>query len=287
MQSMTAFARLETQADWGHVVWECRSVNHRYLEHGFRLPEQFRQLEPKLRERIRQRLQRGKLDITMRYTPGPAAAVNLMVNEPLARELVAAQQQMATITGDSVQLRNIDVLRFQGVVSVQETHDDRVDEAVLALFEQTLDELQTQRQREGNAIADMLQQRLQAIDSELDKVRPLVAAITDKQSQRIKQRFTELELAVDPSRLEQELVFLAQKADVAEELDRLDTHVREIRRIIANEAVCGRRLDFLMQELNREANTLASKSIQADTTQSSVELKVIIEQMREQIQNRE
>ncbi len=283
-RSMTAFARQEVQQSWGSLTWEVRSVNHRYLEPHLRLPESLRELEGPLREQLRKNLSRGKVECTLRFVP-EAQSQTLTVNQDFAGELVTAAQQVADIIPNAQSLDPLEVLRWPGVLQDTRLDMDAVKKAGLELFGKALAELIESRGREGAELANLIDQRLDAITNIVTDVRAKLPGILTAQRENLQARLDELQAELDPTRLEQEMVILAQKADVDEEMDRLNTHVQEVKRVLKQKGPIGRRLDFLMQELNREANTLSSKSIVSDTTQSAVELKVLIEQMREQIQN--
>ncbi len=284
-RSMTAFARQQSEHSWGTLIWEVRSVNHRYLEPHLRLPESFRELEGNLREKLRKRLQRGKVECTLRFSPAEQTDAQLSVNLELATQLHDAAQQVSNLLVDPAPLNPLDVLRWPGVLAETRVDMKAVQQAALQLFDQAIGELIDNRQREGAELEQLISQRLNAISDVVVQVRAKLPEILAKQKENILARLEEAKVELDPNRVEQELVMLAQKADVDEELDRLDTHVTEVNRVLKQKGAIGRRLDFLMQELNREANTLSSKSIVSETTQCAVELKVLIEQMREQIQN--
>ena len=284
--SMTAFARLEIKKDWGDAVWEIRSVNQRYLENFFRLPEQFRGLENNLREKLRQNLTRGKIECSLRLDNKKQTSSELHLNKDLAKQVLQSLQWLKQQAGDG-EINLTDVLRYPGVVETPEQDLDTISQDLLVAFDTLLEEFIAMRGREGGKLQDLLQQRLLAVSHEADKVRSKMPEILQWQRDRLQQRFDEIQLQADPQRLEQEMVLLAQRIDVAEELDRLQMHVKETQSILKKGGAVGRKLDFMMQELNRESNTLASKSINADVTASAVELKVLIEQMREQIQNLE
>jgi uncharacterized protein (TIGR00255 family) len=281
---MTAFTRQETQASWGSLVWEIRSVNHRYLEPHLRLPDSLRELEGNLREKLRKSLSRGKVECTLRFVP-ETQQQNLSVDRDYAAQLIAAAEDVRRLMSDSQPLSPLEVLRWPGVLRESELDMAAVKLAALALFDQALTDLAQGRQREGADLALLVEQRLEAIDRVVVEVRNRLPQILQAQRDNLRTRLSELLTEIDETRIEQEIALLAQKADVDEELDRLSTHVQEVRRVLKQKDPIGRRLDFLMQELNREANTLSSKSIVTDTTQCAVELKVLIEQMREQIQN--
>lgn len=283
--SMTAFARQQAELEWGTLIWEIRSVNHRYLEPNFRLHENFRELEGFLREKLRKSLSRGKVECTLRFTPSVQADAQLTVNMPLAAEVKSALDQVNGLLEDPGKINPVDILRWPGVIAEKQTDMKAVMAAAKSLFESTLNELLEGRQREGQELAKLIQQRLDSINAIVSEVRTKMPEILQGQRRSLEDRVAALNVELESGRLEQEIVLLAQKADVDEELDRLDTHVTEVARVLNEKGAIGRRLDFLMQELNREANTLSSKSVVADTTQSAVELKVLIEQMREQIQN--
>ena len=284
VHSMTAFARVENAGPYGTLSWELRSVNHRYLEPHLRLPEAFRDLEGGVREALRQALARGKVECTLRLAE-ESAGKSLTVDRERAAQVVAAAEAVAALIKNPAPLNPLEVLAWPGVLVADAADPQALNAAALALFERALDELKLGRAREGAALAALLEERLAAITQEVDNLRELVPQMLAGQRQKIESRCAELQVELDPQRLEQELVLLAQKSDVAEELDRLSTHVREVRRVLKAGGAAGRRLDFLMQELNREANTLGSKAFDPRSTQAAVNLKVLIEQMREQVQN--
>ena len=284
--SMTAFARLEVKKDWGDAVWEIRSVNQRYLENFFRLPEQFRGLENTLREKLRQGLTRGKIECSLRIETKKQTNAELNLNKELANQVIQSLQWIKTQAGEG-EINLTDVLRYPGVVEAQEQDLDAISQDLLTAFDDLLTDFIAMRGREGEKLNDIIQQRLDAIAVEADKVRSQMPAVLQWQRERLLQRFEDAQVNLDPQRVEQEMILLAQRVDVAEELDRLQMHVKETTNILKKGGAVGRKLDFMMQELNRESNTLASKSINADITASAVELKVLIEQMREQIQNLE
>ncbi|WP_182033364.1 YicC/YloC family endoribonuclease [Vibrio diabolicus] len=283
--SMTAYARKEVKGDWGSAVWEIRSVNQRYLETYFRMPEQFRGLEPVLRERFRKRLARGKVECNLRFEANPAAKGELSINEALASQVIKAAEQVMHMTGELSRINPFQVMQWPGVMETPEQDMDAVNKVLLEAFDGAMDEFIEARAREGENMKTLIEQRLNAISAEVVKVRARMPEILEWQRERLFSKFEDAKVELDPSRIEQELILLAQKSDVAEELDRLDSHVKETTNILKKGGAVGRRLDFMMQEFNRESNTLASKSISTDITASGVELKVLIEQMREQIQN--
>ncbi|TGD72842.1 YicC family protein [Mangrovimicrobium sediminis] len=281
---MTAFARESVSSGLGLLTVELRTVNHRYLDCSFKLPDELRALEPQLRDRLGQRLNRGKVDCMMRIQPLAGRGRELALNNDALDELLAAVDEVA----GRIHTRKptaLEVLQFPGVCGAPEQSEESLQAAASELFATALESLVQHRQREGEKLAALVLERLELLAGQVASTREQVPELRRLQRERVMGRIAELGVDVDQGRLEQELVYLAQKADVDEELDRLDAHVGEVRRALEKGGPCGRRLDFLMQELNREANTLSSKSTSSDTTQSAVELKVLIEQMREQIQN--
>lgn len=283
IHSMTAFARHELKADWGSALWEIRSVNQRYLESYFRLPEQFRGLESLLREKLRNNLHRGKLEISLKYNANQAAG-ELKLNDTFAAQLLQSASALQE-KAPRAQLNIADILRWPGVIETQAEDVDTLQAELLAGFDLALQDFLSGRGREGNAIEQMIQERLTAIGEQVAFVKSHLPQAMQWQRERLLNRLQEIKAELDQSRLEQEMAFLASKSDVAEELDRLEAHIKETRHTLKKGGACGRRLDFMMQEFNREANTLSSKAISTEITNAAVELKVLIEQMREQIQN--
>lgn len=285
IRSMTAFARKEHKAPWGTLSWELRSVNHRYLEISPRLPDTLRDLENPVREKLRQSLDRGKVECTLKIKAENIAPTRIDLNEDFIKQLLDAAHRLSALTGESANLSAATLLNWPGVVQTAETDQSEIQQAALALMDATLADFVANRQREGSVLQQIIMDRLSKVEDQVALVRGQLPAILQAQKDKLIARLAEISANPDKDRLEQELVYLAQKADVDEELDRLATHVKEVRRSLQQGGACGRRLDFLMQELNREANTLGSKSVHTLTTQAAVELKVLIEQMREQIQN--
>ena len=281
--SMTAFARRETHQAWGSLSWEIRSVNQRYLEPSFRLPETLRDLEPVLRNELRQALSRGKLDITLKFYPAEDNA-QLEVNTVLLDQLITAADQIYNRT-PAASLDPLRLLQWPGVMQSKKADEEAVKTTALELFQQTLTDLKAHREREGAELAKLIEERLAQISQHLVSAQNYLPEALKAWRTNLLERAQKLQVELDPTRLEQEVVMLAQKQDVMEELDRLTTHTKEVRRALTSQQPIGRRLDFLMQEMNREANTLGSKAISMEMTQVSVDLKVLIEQMREQIQN--
>jgi len=283
--SMTAFARREAATPWGALTWELRSVNHRYLEIALRLPEELRVLEPRVRELINARLARGKVDGTLRFQAGDAAAGALEMNEDQVQRLLVSAGHLRGLYADLSPLRAIDILRWPSVLKVPPLDVDSLGAAALEALTAALDELAATRTREGARLQEFMLQRLQAMEQQVVKAKDLIPEAVRIFRERLETRLKEIKQQLDPARLEQEIVLFAQKSDVTEEIDRLTAHFAEIRRVFGQAGPAGRRLDFLMQELNREANTLSSKSTDTRLTNVAVELKVLIEQMREQVQN--
>lgn len=285
LKSMTAFARQQFAAEWGNVTWEIKSVNQRFLEPNFRMPESFRHLEFELRNVLRKRLNRGKLDCSLRIEMNPKHAGRMKLDQEMAQQLLTAHEELQVLAQDNQSADLVQLMRWPGLLQQEEADTDAMEKDVKQAFSQAVDQLIEVRQREGEALSDIIEQRLTGISEEVAKVEAQMPEVMKWQRERLINRFEEAKVELDPERLEQEMVFLAQKLDVAEELDRLNTHVTECLRLLKDKGPVGRRLDFLMQEFNREANTLGSKSINANITNSSVEIKVLIEQMREQVQN--
>jgi uncharacterized protein (TIGR00255 family) len=281
---MTAFARHEIKGEWGNAVWEIRSVNQRFLETYFRLPEQFRSIEPVLRERFRKQLNRGKVECNLRFNANPAEKSKITLNTALAAELMTHANTIASLANNAT-VNPVEIMRWPGVMEAEEADMNKIQAEVLAGFDQALKDFIVARTDEGENLKMLLEQRLDGIIEQADIVKGFMPEIIQWQRKRITDKFADANIELESSRVEQELVLLAQKMDVDEEIDRLFSHVKETRSILKKGGAQGRRLDFMMQEFNREANTLGSKSINADITNSAVELKVLIEQMREQIQN--
>ncbi|MFN3579183.1 MAG: YicC/YloC family endoribonuclease [Pseudomonas sp.] len=283
--SMTAFSRCELSTDQGNLAWEIRSVNHRYLEPSLRLPDAFRDLESPLRERLRKSFARGKLECTLRFNPASQNQEQLTLNQPLLTQLLAAAATVGQQLNNPAPIDPLRVLAWPGVLGGSETGLGDLPERASELFNQAVEALKVQRAREGAELKKLLEERLDAISERVLTLRAMMPQLLAAHRQKLIDRFNEARLELDGTRIEQELVMLAQKIDVAEELDRLETHVNETRHVLNGKQAMGRRLDFLMQEFNREANTLGSKAIDSRSTQAAVDLKVYIEQMREQVQN--
>jgi len=286
---MTAFARVQESNDAGSITWELRSVNHRYLEPGLKLPDEFRQLEPEIRKLLGRYLTRGKVDLSLRYKVDQQQQGKIGLNEEMLHSLREVEQQVLNIVHEGSKLSVSDILGWPGVISESERDFTSLHQLATSCLDSALQQLQQSRETEGGALEEMIRSRcaqVSEIVAEVRRHRPeLITALREKWELALDEKLQQWRDSANENRLEQELVMLAQKLDVEEELDRLDTHIAEVLNVLDRDEAVGRRLDFLMQELNREANTLGSKSQDGVTTQQAVDLKVLIEQMREQVQN--
>ncbi|WP_029933527.1 YicC/YloC family endoribonuclease [Thiomicrospira pelophila] len=284
MKSMTAFANTNHAKEWGQIQWEIRAVNQRYLELNFRLPEAYRSLEMPLRELCKQQLERGKIELSLKIELNQIQS-ELPINETLLSQLNEAVCFIQQRLPEATQINPLEMLQWPGLVKA-ESHDTKQIQAdILQTFEQALQQLNESRQREGEQLAQLILQRVGTIREQVNSLKPLLPSLVQQYQQRLAERIKELTAELDETRLAMEVAILAQKIDVAEELDRINTHLDEVVRVVPQPGAIGRRLDFLMQELNREANTLGAKSIDTRVSQVSIELKVLIEQIREQVQN--
>ena len=279
-KSMTAFA----QAEANNVSWEIRSVNQRYLDVTFRLPESMRVLETELRALTKSFVSRGKIDCVLRMSDNQAT-IKLAVDESLLQAIDGLQDIVAEKTNSKKSDNALELLRWPGVIKEPAPDLDSQFDAVRSLFSEAVEQLVAMRRTEGDALNQIIKEKLLVFGDMVKVIRQSQPTIVADHQQKLKTKLAELATEADPGRLEQELVLIANKSDIAEELDRLDTHINEVRNTLSQKGAIGRRLDFLMQELNREANTLSSKSLDTVTTFSAVDMKVLIEQMREQIQN--
>ena len=285
LHSMTAFARASRQADWGMAIWEIRSVNHRYLDINFRLPENLNEAEFNWRKTIQSNVQRGKIDCQLTFIPADAHAPKLQANQALAQQLIEQSVQIRKLSPHIiVELPALEVLNWPGVITTESLNLSSLVPELTALLQDGLTQLVSMRQREGVEIAKLLETKLDALLEMVEAAKPRVPESLNRQKQKLLGRLQELQ-QTENERIEQEIVMLANKWDVVEELDRLQCHYQEVKKCLQAQDPNGRRLDFLMQEMNREANTLASKSQDAILSKIAVDLKVLIEQMREQIQN--
>lgn len=285
-RSMTAFASASAEYPWGTLTWELRSINHRFLEATFRLPESLHHLETSYREQLRQFTQRGKLDCALRIDFDPQRAISINLN--VARQYLATCEEIQQlIPGPPTALSPTDVLKVPGVMQEEKVDAESLKTTSFHVFDDALTQLIDARTREGERLGTFIRERLERIKHEIDNTRSVQPQLLAQQEQRIRDKLKQLTISPDNERIEQELVYLANKSDIDEELDRLESHIQEFNRALDSTSPVGRRLDFLLQELNREANTLSSKSQASTTTHSAVELKVLIEQIREQVQNLE
>ncbi len=284
IRSMTGFARVEEEGPLGQVVIELRSVNHRYLETNLRVPDELRGFEMQLREVIQRHMARGKVDCAVRFR-APTSNQPLQLDEGRLHALLATVDHVEAAMKNPARFTALDIMRWPGVLLEEKADQEALGGLLLRLMAKALAALVEMRTQEGRRLADFISARLDQVDEIVKRVRQrrpeVLGAIREKMSARLKN----LEFETDPHRLEQELALIAQRLDVEEELDRLQSHIEAVRDNLAHHEPVGRRLDFLMQEMNREANTLGSKSADTQTTQASVELKVLIEQVREQVQN--
>jgi uncharacterized protein (TIGR00255 family) len=284
--SMTGFARGETSGSWGSLICELRSVNHRFLESNLRLPEELRGLEPEVRQSFLRELKRGKVDLTLTYRAAQGAERALELDRDALERLLQRLRELAAAMPPGASPGNaIDVLRWPGVIRNAETGTEELLTAARALIHSTLADLAAARAREGARLRELIEQRCDLLAALTEQLRARWPEVQARVRTRLHERLAELQASVDPERMEQELALLLQRLDVDEELDRLAAHITEIRRVVQGNEPAGRRLDFLMQELNREANTLSSKSQDLESTRAAVDMKVLIEQMREQVQN--
>ena len=279
VQSMTAFTRQQLDRDYGSLAWEIRSVNHRYLEASVRVPESFRALENTVRDALRKQLNRGKVECQLRFQTEAADGApvsKISVDKELVKQLIEAGDVIGSLASDAATLSTAELLRWPGVIGTAELDKKALEHDALELFAVALKDLIATREREGAELSEFIGQRIDAIRAIVADVRLMMPDILAKQRENLLAKIAEIDIEIDPMRLEQEVALLAQKADIAEELDRLGAHVNEVERVLRSDDQMGRRLDFLMQELNREANTLSSKSIVVETTRSAVDLKVLI-----------
>jgi len=285
LKSMTGFGRNTTDTDSGELTWELRSVNHRYLEVSLRMPEELRGLESNVRERIGKQLSRGKVEATLRLRASQRNVTGLNLDPQALASLAGAIQQVREAIPETAAVDPLQVIQWPGVVSSTDAQNDQLPQQTMTSLDAALDDLVATRAREGEKTAHMMLERTSKIVVHLEQLKQHRPAVVARQREKLLAKLTELDIEHNEHRLEQELVFLAQRLDIDEELDRLSAHVTEFNKAVQRSGPIGRRLDFLMQEFNREANTIGSKASDLDTTGASVDLKVLIEQMREQVQN--
>ncbi len=285
LHSMTGFARQSVETELGALTWELRAVNHRYLDVQFKLPDELRPSEQAFRQQVGERLKRGKLECAFRFRRVLDASTEMQLNDDLVKLLSTRLESIASELHDADEVNPIDILRWPGVIQQSEVEAEPLIKAAGELLGAAIDAMSSMRASEGKRIASMIESRCADIEVLAKTVRARMPEVLAASRNKQRERIDRLDVDADPARLEVELALIAQKIDIDEELDRLDSHIVEIREALTNDEPVGRRLDFLMQELNREANTLGSKSADTETTRAAVELKVLIEQMREQIQN--
>jgi len=283
--SMTAFARQESSTESYVLVWEMRSVNHRYLEINIRVPDSLRSIENSIRGAIRSNFTRGKIECHLRYQITENSSSSIKIDTQLVSNLLSATEQIKILSEETSPLGMSEILKWPGVIIDNDSDSLALESDAISLFKKTVEDLKTSRAREGKELGSFIQARSHSVLEIIAKTRELMPQILTRERNQLLEKISKLKIDVDSSRLEAEIILLTQKADIEEELDRLHTHITEVQRVLTLKESKGRRLDFLMQELNREANTLSSKSIVIETTRSAVDLKVLIEQMREQIQN--
>jgi len=284
-RSMTGFARIEQVFPWGHIACELRSVNHRYLEPTLRLPDSLKAIENTFRASLKKQLNRGKVEASVFLRIEQGEQSTIAMNEAMSSQVQRLAEQIASKLENPAKINPLEILKWPGVLESAQIDKDTLEEAALVCFDDALTAIVANREREGAELKTFIEQRLSDIAKHVAEVRIKLPEILDAHQSKLRERLDALKVEVDEERLAQELVFVAQKADVAEELDRLEAHLNEVKLTLNQQQPTGRRLDFLMQELNREANTLSSKSMASETTQHAVDLKVLIEQMREQVQN--
>ena len=283
--SMTAFARKEKQAEWGQAAWEVRSVNHRYLEIVLSLPDTFSHFEPLIRKQLQARLQRGRVEAKLRYKSYLNKAMPIEIDEELTVSLISAYKKIGNLAHSTPPLNPGELLRWPQLLKFPELSIEIIQPELMTLFSETLEDFCQVRSTEGKAIFKLLNLRLIKLADLLQHIQAQLPHILNLQREKVLARLHEIKTSLDPNRLEQEMLLFAQKTDLAEELDRLQIHLHEFKNLLIKNQAQGKQLDFLLQELNREANTLASKSLNAELTLSAVNVKVLIEEMREQVQN--
>jgi uncharacterized protein (TIGR00255 family) len=285
IHSMTSFARSQKQVGAGILCWEIRSVNHRYLDVSFRLPESFRFMETSLRGALRDKISRGKLECQLKYQDTTSDNQSMLINIGMVNALVDLSGQLSTSHHVANDLSVSHILSWPGVVQASQLDMEALSQQALEGFQEAIQQLAQARASEGSALKIHIESRLEALNMEVSHSKSIVASLTHQIKDKLLTRLHAVQIEVPEARVEQEIVMILARLDVSEELDRLETHIKEVGRALNCDKIAGRRLDFLMQELNREANTLSSKSDSVVLTQSAVEMKVLIEQMREQIQN--
>lgn len=285
IHSMTAFAREQVQGDSGLLTCEMRSINHRYLELNLYLSESLRVFEAPIRDLIRKHIKRGKIECSIRHRSSHENDSGFLINQPLVNALSRASDEIAGYLKNPAPVSIMEILRYPGVLEANEVDAGSLQKTVLSLVEDTIKDLLLAREREGAELTKLFIERMEAMHVEMKKVRERLPFVLKEAEERLVKRFQDAKVELDPARIEQEMVMFAQRMDIAEEIDRTETHINEFRRVLKTGGAAGRRLDFLLQELNREANTMGSKSSDTILTHAAVEMKVLIEQVREQVQN--
>lgn len=284
-RSMTGFGRHSRDTPFGELTWEIRSVNHRYLEVSMRLPEEFRAHEVAIREAIAAKVSRGKIDASLRLRANAESLSEIQIDQGALAALSSAIATVRDTIPDTAPPSPLDVLNWPGITARQTDLAEDKSKDVMACLHLAIEDFLQTREREGDKTATMLSERAEQIRQRVQDVKVSRPGVVARQKEKLLAKLDELDLKADPQRLEQEMVFTAQRLDIDEEIDRLDAHLNELGKVLKRSGPIGRRLDFLMQEFNREANTMGSKSNDVDTTGASVDIKVLIEQMREQVQN--
>lgn len=285
LYSMTGFARHTQSSSWGQLSIEIRSINHRYLESSFRCPDNLKVLEPILKEKLSQHISRGKIEVQIRLVGDNNASARLLLNESLVEEYLNAHRQISNIIKSDKSLTATEIMRLPNILTQAEVNIDEIKTVLLDLFITTLDDLAKNRAIEGEKIAKMISTRINAMRELIKEAQIIRPEAVKKLREKIMTKLQEIDIESNAQRLEQEIVFYTQRLDIDEEIDRLNAHLSEMEAALLRKEPIGRRLDFITQELNREANTLSSKSQDLNLTKIGIELKVIIEQIREQIQN--
>ena len=287
IHSMTAFAMLSAQNDFGAITWEIRALNHRYLDCNVKLPDLFSSLEMAVRDVLREKLGRGRIDCYLKYQPKIQDKSQLKLDNNLTEQIIRCAQEVSSKIKNSTGINPMDILAWPNILEKSETDVEPIGVFILDLFKHTLVELLKVREREGAALTKVILNILKKVTVEIEKAKKRLPQVLNIEREKIITKFAELKAELDINRLEQEMILFTQRIDVAEELDRLDIHAKDFQRILDNGGNVGKRLDFLLQELNREANTLAAKSPDIELSASAIELKVLLEQIREQVQNLE
>lgn len=284
MHSMTGFSRKETKYDWGIIIWEIRSINQRYLETSIRVSDEFRMLEPKIRKYIQSHINRGKIECTLILEYNNSNYNNIYIKEKLINNIIKKIESLK-IKNIATNVNLIDLLNWPGVLNNNKKNLNTITEKVLISLKETMNELINSRKNEGLALKKLIKNRLLLMQTEIKEIKKNIPNSLILERKKLLLKFKQLKIEVDYHRFEQELLIMVQKMDIHEEIDRIDTHIKEIFIVLTKKEPIGRRLDFILQEVNREANTLTSKSISSNITASAIEIKVLIEQIREQVQN--